>query len=638
MQFKYPELLWGLLLLLIPILIHLFQLRRFKKTPFTNVKFLKQVVSESRKSSSLKKWLLLFTRMGLLAALVFAFAQPFIANDTALQEKETVFYLDDSFSMNGQIENVNLFKNTIQDFIKYIPNEQRFTLFTNKQVFKDVEVKDIQNELLNLSVAAEQLAIAEIFLKANTYFSDNAASQKNLVIISDFQQRMGNPAAIDSTKNINISFIKPSNTILLNTAIDSVFIAERNNENIELVALLSTNSEEETIPVSLFNNDKLIAKTAAKFDGTKNSEVRFTINTNEVILGKVAISDTGLDYDNQFYFNIDEKSKIKVLVIGNSSSDFLKRIYTEDEFDFSTSTLAQLNYSTIENQDLVILNEVQKLPSSLITAIITLSNNGGSFVLIPSTDGEIASYNELASSFYSSQYVNEVSQKMSIATVKTEHPLFVNVFDKKVTDFQFPSVNQRFKFKTKAPIALEFQNKEPFLLGGKNAFFFAAAINNDNSNFKNSPLIVPAFYNMGMNSLKLPPLYVTIGSDVEIELPVTLQQDDIIKIADKENEFIPQQRVLPKKVQINFTENPKSAGIYRVKHNEQTLRHISFNNNRKESELLYSQLPENNNQTSLSDFFLESQKNNAINEFWKWFAILAFAFVLIETALQRFLK
>ena len=638
MQFKYPELLWGLLLLLIPILIHLFQLRRFKKTPFTNVKFLKQVVSESRKSSSLKKWLLLFTRMGLLAALVFAFAQPFIANDTALQEKETVFYLDDSFSMNGQIENVNLFKNTIQDFIKYIPNEQRFTLFTNKQVFKDVEVKDIQNELLNLSVAAKQLAIAEIVLKANTYLSDNAASQKNLVIISDFQQRMGNPTAIDSTKNINISFIKPSNTILLNTAIDSVFIAERNNENIELVALLSTNSEEETIPVSLFNNDKLIAKTAAKFDGTKNSEVRFTINTNEVILGKVAISDTGLDYDNQFYFNIDEKSKIKILVIGNSSSDFLKRIYTEDEFDFSTSTLAQLNYSTIENQDLVILNEVQKLPSSLITAIITLSNNGGSFVLIPSTDGEIASYNELASSFYSSQYVNEVSQKMSIATVKTEHPLFVNVFDKKVSDFQFPSVNQRFKFKTKAPIALEFQNKEPFLLGGKNAFFFAAAINNDNSNFKNSPLIVPAFYNMGMNSLKLPPLYVTIGSDVEIELPVTLQQDDIIKIADKENEFIPQQRVLPKKVQINFTENPKSAGIYRVKHNEQTLRHISFNNNRKESELLYSQLPENNNQTSLSDFFLESQKNNAINEFWKWFAILAFAFVLIETALQKFLK
>ena len=64
MQFKYPELLWALLLLLIPIFIHLFQLRRFKKTPFTNVKVLKsRVLAESRKSNTLKKWLLLLTRL-----------------------------------------------------------------------------------------------------------------------------------------------------------------------------------------------------------------------------------------------------------------------------------------------------------------------------------------------------------------------------------------------------------------------------------------------------------------------------------------------------------------------------------------------------------------------------------------------
>src|SRR5690606_41413776 len=102
MQFKYPELLWALLLLLIPILIHLFRLRRFKKTTFTNVKFLKKVVSESRRSRSIKKWLLLCTRLLLLAALVIAFAQPFLANDRALKEKESVIYLDDSFSMQAK--------------------------------------------------------------------------------------------------------------------------------------------------------------------------------------------------------------------------------------------------------------------------------------------------------------------------------------------------------------------------------------------------------------------------------------------------------------------------------------------------------------------------------------------------------
>ena len=237
MQFKYPEILWGLLLLLIPILIHLFQLRRFKKTPFTNVKFLKQVVTESRKSSTLKKWLLLLARLGLLAALVIAFAQPFIANESALQEKETVFYLDNSFSMNGEIENGNLFKNTIQEFIKAIPKDQRFTLFTNNQVFKDVEIKDIQNDLLNLNVTSEQLGVAEIVLKGNTYFSNEAGIQKNLVLISDFQQRMGAIQKVDSISNVNITYIKPANNKIINTSIDSVFIGDRMNSRAAKAAL-----------------------------------------------------------------------------------------------------------------------------------------------------------------------------------------------------------------------------------------------------------------------------------------------------------------------------------------------------------------------------------------------------------------
>jgi hypothetical protein len=448
---------------------------------------------------------------------------------------------------------------------------------------------------------------------------------------------MGVIQKIDSISNVNVTFIKQSIHKIINTSIDSIFISNRTNETIELVAKLSTNSAEQTIPVSLFNENVLIAKTAANFDDSKNAEVQFTVNATDVILGKVALNDTGLDYDNQFYFNLDKKSKIKVLVISNSSADFLNRIYSNDEFALTISPLEQLNYSIIENQDLIIFNEIQKIPNSLITAIKSFSTNGGSYLLIPSIDADLNSYNELAT-LHNFRYVNAVVQEMAISTIKIEHPLFANVFDKKVSDFQFPKVKERYKIKTKAPIAIEFQNKEPFLIGTNSAYFFAASINSDNSNFKNSPLIVPTFYNMGINSLKLLPLYASLGNQVEIELPITLQQDDIIRIASEKNEFIPQQRVLPKKVQVNFIENPKEAGIYRIMHNDNILRHISFNDNRKESELLYSQIPIEYNNSSLSDFFLESQKNNAINEFWKWFAILALAFVLIETLLQRFLK
>ena len=91
MQFKHPELLYALLLLLIPIFIHLFQLRRFQKVDFTNVAFLKKVTLQTRKSSQLKKWLTLLARLLALACIVLAFAQPYTTTKTAQNaERETV--------------------------------------------------------------------------------------------------------------------------------------------------------------------------------------------------------------------------------------------------------------------------------------------------------------------------------------------------------------------------------------------------------------------------------------------------------------------------------------------------------------------------------------------------------------------
>ncbi|WP_445752841.1 BatA domain-containing protein, partial [Polaribacter sp.] len=79
MQFKNPEILYFLWLLIIPILVHLFQLQKFVKVPFTNVAFLQKIIQDSRKSSRLKKWLILATRMLLLSAILFTFSQPFFS-------------------------------------------------------------------------------------------------------------------------------------------------------------------------------------------------------------------------------------------------------------------------------------------------------------------------------------------------------------------------------------------------------------------------------------------------------------------------------------------------------------------------------------------------------------------------------
>ena len=117
MQFKYPEILYALLLLIIPILVHLFQLQRFVKVPFTNVKFLKNIEQQTRKSAQLKKWLILTTRMLAFTCLIIAFSQPFFSKHTIQQNFNTTIYLDNSFSIQAKGNKGELLKSISQKII-----------------------------------------------------------------------------------------------------------------------------------------------------------------------------------------------------------------------------------------------------------------------------------------------------------------------------------------------------------------------------------------------------------------------------------------------------------------------------------------------------------------------------------------
>ena len=171
MQFKHPELLYALLLLIIPIIVHLFQLRRFQKVPFTNVQFLKNVILKTRKSSRLKKWLILCTRLLLLAAIIIAFAQPYWSNlQSASVETETVIYLDNSFSMQAKGDKGELLKRAAQDIISTLDESDKITVFTNSSVFNNTSKKSLTNYLLQLEYSSTQLDYEAAVLKGKRLF------------------------------------------------------------------------------------------------------------------------------------------------------------------------------------------------------------------------------------------------------------------------------------------------------------------------------------------------------------------------------------------------------------------------------------------------------------------------------------
>ncbi|WP_394972158.1 BatA domain-containing protein [uncultured Croceitalea sp.] len=639
MQFKHPEILWALFLLLIPILIHLFQLRRFKRTPFTNVAMLQRVVSESRKSNSLKKWLLLFTRLLLLACIIIAFAQPFLAKETALQEKELVIYLDDSFSMQAKKDAFSLLEIATQDLVKSIPSESRFSLFTNTKTYKDVTLKSIQNRLLSTENQPKQLTYDQIVLKSKTLFSDRLNTQKNLIIISDFQEQLGEITE-DSLQDIAINLVslKPENTT--NIAIDSVYLINSLNNQIEMGITISGLKEEQSIPISIFDDTRLIAKTAVEHNPNQKASTTVSLQEGEAIKGRISLSDNSLTYDNTFFFNIEKRDKINVLAISETDSGFLNRIYTDEEFNFKDFELRNLDYSQIDAQNLIILNGISAVPTGLQTVLKKFHQNGGSLVIIPGQEISVDSYNAFLSNIFSFKYVKKNIQEQKITTIAFNHPLLVNVFEKQVANFEYPSVKSYWNVKTNGPKIVSFANGEPLLIGDANFFIFTAALNSENSNFKNAPLIVPTFYNMAINSFKMPKLYLTIGNNTTIDIPNRIAKDNVVKVTRDNVDFIPLQKSYSNKVNLTFIDNPAKDGIYSIVNGNDTLSSLAFNFNRKESVLRYQNI---NNidvktiQDSIPQAFKTIAKDNSIDQYWKWFVIFALIFALVEVLIQKFL-
>ncbi len=640
MQFQHPELLYALFLLLIPIFIHLFQLRRFKQVDFTNVAFLKKVSIQTRKSSQLKKWITLLLRLLALACIIIAFAQPFTATKTALNsEKETVLYIDNSFSMQAKGTNGPLLNRSLQELYNLQIPSEKISWFTNDYTRKNASLQDFKSEILSVSYSQGQLSLSEVILKANQLFSDSEASDKRLILISDFQQNETFPEAPENV-TINTVQLQPVNTN--NIAVDSVYISSKNGNNIQLKVDVSASGDvPESVPVSLFNGKTLVAKTAVDFSSNNTNTTVFDIENTSDFKGRLGITDPNLPYDNNLFFSINAPKKIKVLSINEADSGFLQRLFNQEEFEYTQQTQNSLNYNEIPNKDFIVINGLTSIPASLVTATQSFSANGGSVLVIPSEQAEINDYNNLLATLGMGSFSGKISSEKQITQIVFDHPLYQNVFEKRVVNFQYPTVNSYYQANTNATSVLNYEDGKPFIFQKSNTYFLSAPINLENSNFQNSPLIVPTFYNMAQQSLALPNLYYTIGKQNNFDVAIQLMEDEILKIKDSSNVFIPLQQTKANKVAVTTIEEPAASSTFDIVKETDFITNISYNFNRNESNLQYLNT-ENwnsvNNNASISELFESITEANNINSFWKWFVIFAVLFLLIEMLVLKFFK
>ena len=641
MQFKHPEFLYALFALIIPILVHLFQLRRFQKVDFTNVQFLKAVTLQTRKSSQLKKWITLLTRLLLLAALIFAFAQPFLAQDDIVGKKsETIIYLDNSFSMQAKGSKGPLLKRSIQEILSTLPEGETISLFTNTETFINVTKKDIQNDLLQLSYSSSQLPYNAAYLKARQLLSTSPETIKRIIMVSDFQQKEDAfTLPIDANTKTNLVRLQP--VTRQNLAIDSLYL-QRNNDNHLMLHVVVSNTEvnAKDVSIALHNDDKLIAKTSVSIPRNGTTTTEFQLNENEKVNGRVTLEDPAITFDNSRYFAINTPEKIKVVAINEANDDFIKNIFTPDEFLLISNSIEKLNYNDISEAHLVILNEVKQIPVSLINALKPFMSQGGKVCFIPANEGDLISYQQFISGFSSSRLLSKKTQEKRITTINFSHPLYRGVFDKTVANFQYPKVNSYYQTNTSAAI-LSFEDNTPFLYNTNGLYIFTGSITDENSNFKNSPLIVPTLYNIGKQSLQHTDISYTIGQTNSYDVPISIGEDGILSLVSNQESIIPLQQSFPTKVRITTSDVPTTAGIYSLQDKTRIIQHVSYNYSSSESNLQYYNLNDSDSYSvsdSVTELFNQIKDETSVNELWKWFVIFALIFLLIEVLLLKYLK
>ena len=394
MQFLHPEFFYALPALLIPILIHLFQLRRFKVQAFTNVALLQKIRFQTRKSSQLKKWLILLIRLLLIASIITAFTQPFLSNQSAQKNtSETVIYLDNSFSMQAIGSKGSLLNRAVQDVITGFDATEKIGVFTNSQSYKSTSLKDLKTELLSLKYSQNQLDLNTVILKGTSLFSDSKTSSKTLIIVSDFQQQEDETlSVVDTSIRVILVPLKPINTA--NSYIESVALEPSLNANYSLNVSGKTNrTTDDPISVTLYQDQTVIGKSI--LEKSKGYKTTFVLPNTLEFAGKLSIEDTQITYDDTFYFNIPKAEKIGVLAIHeNKNSTYLKKLYAGEEFIFQSQNYKTLDYSQIKSQNLIVLNGLTEISLVLKNSLETFMENGGVVVMIPSKNGDLKSYNQ----------------------------------------------------------------------------------------------------------------------------------------------------------------------------------------------------------------------------------------------------
>ncbi|WP_293307954.1 BatA domain-containing protein [Pedobacter sp. UBA5917] len=671
MNFLYPGFLFALISVTIPVIIHLFNFRKFKKVYFSNVQLLKEVEQQNSSKEKVKNLLILLSRILAVIFLVLAFAQPYIPDHnqktTAVNNIVSV-YIDNSYSMEAINKDGNLLdesKRRAKELVKGFGINDRFQLLTNDFEGKHQRLlngEDFLKALDDVKISAANRNLQQILNRQGNILT--GAENKYSFLISDFQKNISTANKLQTKPDIQYSFLKLNANTLPNVAVDSVWVLSPNHQpgaNERIVVQLKNYSEEEAknipLKLSINNQQKGLGAVTIPPGKTVKDTLNFSGLTAGWQKGIITIKDFPVTFDDtlSFSFKVDESFPV-LSINGPNAGNYIKALFAADNYyKLTENAESNVNYSNFANYGLIVLNGLKNPSTGLAQQLKTYLNAGGTVVLFPDLDAGIQTYNQFLSGLSLPAIQALITTATKVDQIDLQNPIFKTVFEEIPKNLDLPAVTRYYSFAESNA-----SNKEDImLLPGRKSFFSkygigngqvylsASGLNANDGNLARHPVFVPLIYRLALSGGNESPLYYNLGNDNALaSKKIALGKNQTLKITADGFEAIPEIRQADGKTLIYIADQVKNAGFYNLKLADSLLAVYSFNNGRTESDMHYlsktelEQLAGKNNlkifDTDKDAVKLIAGANKIGQTLWKLCLILSLIFIAAEILLIRF--
>lgn len=683
MQFLFPGFLFALSALAIPVIIHLFYFRRFKRVYFTNVRLLKEVKEETSNRQKLRNLLVLLMRCLALIFLVLAFAQPFIPTDTEVKrgEKAVSVFVDNSFSMSALSKDaalLELAKKRATDIVSAYAPDDRFQILTNDFEGRDqrlISRDDALNRIEEIRTSPATKDLSKALTRQQQCLNTGKAENKVAFVISDFQKNISDLANFRDTL-VDINLVPMRAVQEKNISIDSAWFespVQILNQPTNLLVKISNRSDEDASEIRLsLRHDGQTKPVGALNLAAKSSKidtVSFTILHPGWHEAKLSLTDFPVQFDDDLYFSFYVAERINVLCInGLSPNKNIQNAFAGAKyFRLDNADVRNLDYSKFGDYQLILLNEPTVISSGLASELKSFAKNGGNVLAFPAANADLNSYNSFLQIFEAGSLGSYERTVRQASQINTEEFVFRDVFLNKSANLRLPGSQGNFKISPgRGENLLTYRDGSAMLSKfsqGEGALYFSATglADTESDLVRSGEIFVPLLFKVAIAGAKGRQLAYTIGRDevLEAKHQVSASGETIYKllgINEKEgagqttdNEFIPEQRILGAKVLLTPGTQIRDAGWYKLRlRPDSTLAEFAFNFDRRESDLAYFADDELRNAApgymKILDANAEANFGTIVGEqnqgivLWRWCVVFALLFLALEVLFLRLWK